>query len=197
MDTFKVEPKKSVYYFTNEETKETLFSLKFKSSLSTKASFVYKNDEYIIESNSWGSKYKVLNKSKEIAELDMDMSGSFTLRVVNNEGMTKHFILKPKSTFSTEFILSDFLTNHLYAIKSKFSWTKMKFEIQTLDGWVEEDNKVDKYLLLHMVLYAYLVYMTTPFNTLYISCVDSNSIHSSHFSSFVFSFLLRSFHLPT
>jgi hypothetical protein len=58
---------------------------------------------------------------------------------------------------TTELVMKDFLTNELYTIKSKMSWTHFVIDILEDTGWDDEVNNIDKTILLIVACYLTMI----------------------------------------
>ena len=140
-----------------DEQQNVVCQLQYESLTNYNANFTLNNNQYHIKAaNVWQSKYNVLKNDKDIGDIDFNWKGEIILRLINEDGMTKHFILKVTNVWSSKFELRDFLTEQLWSIHPELKWTSMSYHytIKSEEGLHREENKVNLTELLAMTMYG-------------------------------------------
>lgn len=140
-----------------DQNNKVITTLKYESTMSSKAHFFYKNDSYLIApNNAWQTSMYLHKNNQEIGTLEYNWKGVIIIKIKNENGLTKHFILKSANMFASKFNLSDFLTNHLWTIEPKWKWKGFLYEyyFEKEKGFDEEENQVDIVLLFAMTTYG-------------------------------------------
>ena len=100
--------------------------VEFESFWSNTASFVYNGSTYTFKPASILLKMVEVTKGNiQVGLIDFDWKMEATLRLENNQGMTKMFTVKGGSLINRSYVVKDFLTNHLLTIEHKWNWTKI------------------------------------------------------------------------
>jgi hypothetical protein len=155
--TYQLIQKKIPYILRDLQTNEGIVALQFKNSYSTTATFEFNNSKYSFSSNTFGSKLFLNQGNKRIVEIEMRMSGDYLIRMQNHDDMTKYFTLSHRSMMNTELVVKDFLTNELFSIKSKMTWVHYEIDISEEAGWADEENNIDKTILLIVAVYSTII----------------------------------------
>jgi hypothetical protein len=136
--------------------------LEYESWYSSEAKFeINKNYYRIIANNSWQTKFDVFCNHTDIGDIDYNWKGDVIIRLKNNESLTKHFILKIKSLWTSTYELRDYLTNQIFIIKPTFNWKSLSYDFHITQGenYHEHDNNVNETLLFLVIFYAVNLYM--------------------------------------
>jgi hypothetical protein len=154
---FKISGKSAEYSILDPDG-NSILEMKFDSTYSYNATFVLEGNTYTIKSNAMCSRYILTLGEEQLAEMNMEMAGNIIVRLKNNEKMMKLFEFKGKGMLNHVLQMTDFLTNLLYSIKDDISWKGTKSSIVEEDGWLEEDNNINRNLLLAITCYLNIIY---------------------------------------
>jgi hypothetical protein len=135
-----------------------ILSILFQNSSSLNATFELDETKYEFTSNAWWTEFYLGLGSSRIGEIDAKLSGNYQLHLLNSDSISKYFNLNYTSLLYSKYIVKDFLTNNLFSIDVDMDISKYNIVIKEENGWLEENNKVDKKLLLAMISYALLIY---------------------------------------
>jgi hypothetical protein len=159
--TYSLVQNKTIFKIIDKEENSTLSTIVFENSHSQNSSLEINEISYQSTSNIWGNEIYIQQGEHRIAEIEMKLSGNYQLQIINSQGITKYFTINSKSILGDKWVCKDFLTNELFTINLKHNGIGYDTEFIEEQGWSEEENKIDKNLLLTMIAYCVIIFSGT------------------------------------